>query len=324
MADQNTFIHVLRLDGKGSAYPVSTDTTADWKPEDGVLWLHMDYTKEVARKWLREESGLDPLVAEALIAEDTRPRALPVGGGLLGILRGVNLNPGPEPDDMVSIRLWIESGRVITTRMRDLISVNDIIDSLEQGTGPHQAEDFLIVLIGRLVWRMSDTVDNLEELVSEIEEAVLDTPTQEYRRQLALLRRQTITLRRYLSPQREALTRLINEKISWIDERDRHHLMEIHDRLTRHIEDLDVVSERASLTQEEILSRLSDQLNRRMYLLALIAAIFLPLSFLTGLLGINVAGIPGANYPHAFMVFATLLIIIVSLQFLYFKWKRWF
>ncbi|NCC51248.1 MAG: hypothetical protein EOM20_08540 [Spartobacteria bacterium] len=64
--------------------------------------------------------------------------------------------------------------------------------------------------------------------------------------------------------------------------------------------------------------------NKRMYILSLVAALFMPLGFLTGLLGINVAGIPGAENPYAFMLFIVFLAVVVTGQLVLFKRKRWF
>jgi len=96
------------------------------------------------------------------------------------------------------------------------------------------------------------------------------------------------------------------------------------DRMTRYIEDLDEARDRASVTHEELLNRLAELTNRRMYLLTMIAAIFLPLSFITGLLGINVGGIPGARNNHAFLVVVGLLAVISAVQWIYFHWRKWF
>ena len=79
-----------------------------------------------------------------------------------------------------------------------------------------------------------------------------------------------------------------------------------------------------AVIQEELLSQLSEQLNQRTYVLSVVAAIFLPLGFLTGLLGINVGGIPGAESPYGFVVFTLLLLVIVGIQLWYFIRKRWF
>ncbi|MFC1356909.1 MAG: hypothetical protein G8D58_09745 [gamma proteobacterium symbiont of Phacoides pectinatus] len=74
-------------------------------------------------------------------------------------------------------------------------------------------------------------------------------------------------------------------------------MREIADHTLLFLEDLDAARERASVTQEELLHHLSEQAERRMFLLAVITTVFLPLSFVTGLLGINVGGIPGADEP---------------------------
>jgi zinc transporter len=293
-----------------------------WTPGQGILWVHIEYTNKEARRWVRKNSGLEKLAADALLTEETRPRATTFGDGLLLALRGINMNPGAEPDDMVSVRLWIDNERIISTRKRVLFSVRDIAEELDAGKGPTDTADFLVSLADRLVWRMSDTVDQCEDLVADLEAQVLDEGSSSLRLHLATLRRQTITLRRYLAPQRDAFAKLIIEKIAWFDDDSRLRLREISDRLIRHIEDLDAVRERAAVTQEELLSRLSDQMNTRMYVLSVVAAVFLPLGFLTGLLGINVGGLPGTENPGAFLLFLLFLVSVVVAQILWFRHKN--
>jgi zinc transporter len=317
-------IHAFLFDGTGGGRRLELSDIESWTPEQGVLWVHLDYTSEDAQQWLQNSAGLEELVVDALLVEETRPRATLIDDGLLIALRGINTNPGAEPDDMVAIRLWVDDKRIISTRERVLLSVRDIIERLDTGKGPVDTAGFLVMLADRLVWRMSDTVDHFEDLVADLEDQVLDAGSGSLRFDLATLRRQTIMLRRYLAPQRDAFARLISEKIAWLDDDDRLRLREVNDRLIRHIEDLDAVRERAAVTQEELLSRLSDQMNTRMYVLSVVAAIFLPLGFLTGLLGINVGGIPGTEHPWAFLLFLLFLVGVVAAQILWFRRKKWF
>ena len=132
MSDMSStgLIHGILLDGNGGGRLLSWDELRTWKASMGTLWLHFDYTVDSARDWVRNDSGLDSLIAEALLTEETRPRTTSVGDGLLIALRGVNLNPGSEPDDMVSVRLWAEKERVISTRKRKIMSVEDLIQKL--------------------------------------------------------------------------------------------------------------------------------------------------------------------------------------------------
>lgn len=317
-------VHALVLDGRGSARELDWSELPQWKPEDGLLWVHFDYSHSRASDWIKQQSGLDEIVADALLTEETRPRSTPIGDGLLLAMRGVNLNPNADPEDMVSIRMWLEKHRVVSTRRRRLLSVSDLRGQLLQGSGPANTAEILTELCDLMVWRMSSTVEQAEERIDDLEEQVLSAESHLLRAELAATRRQTIMLRRYLAPQRDALTRLATEKVSWLNEDSRLKLREVNDRLIRHLEDLDAVRERAAVTQEELASRLAEQLNNRMYVLSIVAALFLPLGFLTGLLGINVGGIPGADEPTAFLIFVVVLAGIIAGQFWIFRKLQWF
>ena len=108
-----------------------------------------------------------------------------------------------------------------------------------------------------------------------------------------------------------------------LSETEAQRLREEADHITRYIEDLELTREHAIVAQEELLNRVVEEQNSRMYLLSIVAAIFLPLTFVTGLLGMNVAGLPGTDNPSGFMFsVATLAALGVALV-LYFKRKGW-
>jgi len=311
------------LDGKGGGTALDWEQVNKWKPEQGVLWIHLEYSNPDVQEWILKHSGLDEVTAEALIAEETRPRSMMGAYGLLLTLRGINPNPDAEPDDMVAVRLWSDGNRIITTRRRRLKSASEMSRAIEQGIGPCNAGEFVESLTDRMVEGMVDVIDNLSERVDDLEEQVLTMESYELRPRIAKLRQDAIGLRRYLAPQREAVARLFNEKLDWLSEMDRMRLRESADRTMRFVEDLDLARERAVVVQEELTSRLSEKMDRTMYVLSIVAAIFLPLGFLTGLLGINVGGIPGAEYSGSFVIFILTLVVVVILQIWFFKRKNW-
>jgi zinc transporter len=257
------------------------------------------------------------------LSEETRPRSMISGTGLLLTLRGINANPEADPEDMVAVRLWSDGTRIITTRRRRLLAASELSDTLVKGNGPCNAGEFVESLTDRMVERMADVVDRISDEVDELEEKVLTMESYELRPIIAELRRNAIGLRRYLAPQREAVSRLFSEKVEWLSDMDRLRLRESADRTTRFVEDLDMTRERAVVVQEELLGRLSEKMDRTMYVLSIVAAIFLPLGFLTGLLGINVGGIPGAEYTGSFLIFCLALSILVIFQIWFFKYKKW-
>ncbi|WP_199917104.1 zinc transporter ZntB [Parazoarcus communis] len=310
-------------DGRWQA--VDWDGVRAWRPGDGLLWMHFNRSAEATRSWLHEGSGLDALVADNLLAEETRPRALAMDGNLLVNLRGVNLNPGADPDDMVSLRIWLEPGRIVTSRRRRLMAIDDIREHITRGKGPRDTGDFLVEVAGLLVNRMSPVIEQLDEAADDLEEQVVTGEREDVRTRLASLRRQAISLRRYLAPQREALSRILGEPVDWLHERHKAQLREISDRTMRYVEDLDAIRERAAVIQDEVANRVAESMNKNMYMLAIVATIMLPLGFITGLLGVNVDGLPGAHdAPWAFAALSAFLLVLVFLQVLVMRRLKWF
>lgn len=324
MSDQGGLVCAYVLDGQGGGREVGWSEVHHWTPEAGPVWVHLDRTKNDSERWVRQEAGLDPVACEALLAEETRPRSLVLGEGLLVILRGVNLNPGAEPDDMISIRVWIDQHRIISLRFPKLRAVDDIRDSLLEDNGPNGPGDFLVDLATRLLDRMSPVLENLDDQLDLLEEQVVEVQSHDLRIKLGAVRRQAIALRRYLAPQRDVMLQLQTQRVMWLTDLHRARLRELHDSLIRHVEDLDAARERAAVTQEELASRLSEQMNRTMYVLSLVAGIFLPLGLLTGLLGINVGGMPGVDSDIAFTLVCILLAALALLAVWLFHRFRFF
>ncbi len=323
MSENSGFVFAFVLNGIGGGSALHFEGAKKWRPEDGTLWLHLDYAANDAKHWLCQESGIDPVIAESLTVKETRPRSLVLNGGMLLILRGVNFNPGAEPDDMVSLRLWIDSRRIVTLRHRRVMATDDLRQAVEAGTGPTGPGDFLEALSDRLVTRMGTIILGIDDSVDALEDEVLTEQSNELRRKISDIRRAAISLRRYLAPQRDVMVRLYSEKVDWLNEMERMRLREISDRTTRYVEDLDSVRDRAVVTQEELNNRLAEQMNRRMYVVSIVTGIFLPLGLLTGLLGINVGGIPGTESKWAFSVFCLLLLGMAGAEVWLFKKRKW-
>jgi zinc transporter len=323
MAAEQGLIVAYVLDGRGGGREIGWQAVRAWKPSDGLLWIHLDYSQPAAQAWVREESGVDHVVAESLLLEDVRPRSLVTKEGLMVVLRGVNLNPGQHREDMVALRMWIEDKRVITLRRRRLLSIDDLRERIDHQLGPVSPGTFLVDVADRIVGRMANVISDVEDMVDRLDEQVATGQSRELRTQIADVRRQAILLRRYLAPQRDAMSRLHSEPVEWLDDAQRMRLREIADRTMRYVEDLDAARDRAGVGQEELAGRMAEQMNSRMYLLSIVAALFLPLGFVTGLLGVNVAGIPGTEHPLAFAAVCFMLIALGLIQLWVFKRRGW-
>jgi zinc transporter len=311
------------IDEQGAGHEVWWPQIDAWKPDDGLLWLHFDRTAPETAHWLKNHSRVDPVVTDALLQQESRPRCLAVDSGLLVVLRGVNLNPGADPEDMVSLRLWIEGRRIITTRHSKVMAIQDLRDRVASRHGPKSAGDFLVQLAEALTARMAPTLDALGERVDKLEDAAPAAQGEGASAELARLRRQAIVIKRYLAPQCEAIARLETEEQEWLDATHRVRLHEIKDRVTRYVEDLDAIRDRTTVVQDELLNQLSLRLNKTMYLLSVVAAIILPPSFVAQIFGMSVGGIPGAVGSAGFWVIVVLLAILIAAELWFFRRLKW-
>jgi zinc transporter len=236
-------------------------------PTSGIHWTHIEYTNPGALGWLMN-AGLPEVAAETMTRTETRPRVFTFDQGTLLNLRGVNLNPGEDPEDMVSVRLWLAKGRIITARQRRVISIEDMLQDFEKGKGPASEGEFLVSLVEHIASRIGEAVDTIDDQIARFEDE-LGTPS-DTRAPLSKIRRQTAALRRFLAPQREALESMYRVSRDWLDENEAHYLREQADRITRYVEDLDLNRERTLVLQEELQNRIAQEQNSRGFLLTII------------------------------------------------------
>lgn len=314
-------IHALTLDSAGGVTEASLTPVEQL---DTGTWLHFQADDEDAQLWLSEVSGLNDVAAGALTAEDTRPRVLRRGDNLLLTLRGASsrLTEGGG-QDLVSLRIWTNGRSLISARMQGLAATDCLLRELAAGEGPKSTVELITHWVELIVDGMSDEVQSIEGEMSRIEEEVLSETGVTSRSDVLMLRKKLIMLRRYIAPQREALARLTTETPTWLDEMSRVRLRDITDRLVRYIEVIDQVTGRASLVQDEIAAQISESMNRRTYIFTVVAAIFLPLGFITGLLGVNVGGVPGVDDPGAFLQLVIACTLIGMGLIAAFRWRRW-
>ena len=324
IAEDPNFLHAMILEGKGNCREIDAAAVEQWSPDQGVLWVHVDVADSGAGRWIAEHSGIPAAALDTLLAGETRPRSIFNKQGLLIVLRGVNLNPGADPEDMVSVRIWIDANRIISSRRRKLLSIQDVRESLASGEGPTSTGGFLGAVVERLADRIGDFVDSIEDRMDAAEEEIASGRTMGFRQRLSALRRQIAHVRRFLAPQRDALDRLNRQTCAWLTEPDAHVLRQEADRITRYLEDLDLAKERAIVLQEELLSQIAQEQNARMYVLSVVAAVFLPLTFVTGLLGMNVGGLPGLESKMGFMWSVVVMAIAAVGLVAFFRWKKWF
>ncbi|HAD08328.1 MAG TPA: zinc transporter ZntB, partial [Porticoccaceae bacterium] len=136
-------------------------------------------------------------------------------------------------------------------------------------------------------------------------------------------RQKAAVVRRFLAPQRDALDNLFRHSGSLLDTDQAYAVREQSDRITRYVEDLDLMRERALVIQEELLNQIAQEQNARMYVLAVVTAVFLPVTFITGLFGMNVAGLPGTEQDISFWLVSGIMLGTGIGILAIFRMRRW-
>ncbi len=306
-----------RFDAEGRARRLDWGAEMSEIPEPGTgwLWIHMRLKSPRARDWILEDSGLPEAAAWAMLEEDVAPRVARYDEGTLIVLRAVNLNPGAEPEDMVSARLFVTPTRVVGVVTQRIWAVGGIITDCESGRGPASVGDFVVRLVEDLRANAEPILDDLETDIEAFELDILagrDARPATHHITFNDARQDMIVLRRYFAPQADALRRLAALAPEWLNDPDA--IREEAVGFQRIVEDLDALRERAALVRDDMYLRLNERQNRTILLLSLVSAVFLPITFVTGLLGANVGGIPMGESRWGFPALCGLLAALIGLE----------
>lgn len=287
-------------------------------------WLHLSQSAPETQDWILNHSGIPEPEAQALIAEHARPRCTQTDTGLLFIGRGINLDEGSLPEDMKSIRVWIEKDRIITVIKRRMRSVEAIAERFTGSDRPESPAAVLVSLFAQMTQRIAPFVQDLGDRldvmhISVIDDSIPSTNLPE----LSPIRLRTVSMHRYLVPLHEAAVSLCRAEQLTDSKAVLAQASLTKDQLARMLDELSAIEAKAAVTRDEMVSQRDEQLNGRVYNLTVLAAIFLPLTVLTGLLGMNVGGIPLMDNNYGFLWSTAALAAIMTFTILLLRKIHW-
>jgi zinc transporter len=288
----------------------------------GFIWVHIDAGTDEELGLLRG-NDIPDVAANALVATETRPRCDRIDEGAIVNLRGPAAEELEDSDRLVSIRMWIRRGKVNSVTRRPLAATATVAGQMERGTILDPGD--LVAAFARAISRQLDPDvaklgDTLDDHESELDDS---RALYRLRSSIARIRSDSIAYRRFVAPNRDALLTLADLDFLWLAEEDRLHIREAADRFARMTEELEAVRERAALLHEQLTDLRGEQMETRALLISIVAFIFLPLTFITGLLGMNVEGIPYAQHPWAFWGVFAFCVAVGATVLAWFMWRHW-
>lgn len=290
----------------------------------GFVWLHVDGVghQSVPGAAVSLPGYVPAMAANALVASETRPRCDEVDEAALINLRGTAADTMQDSDGLVSIRVWVEGHRVTSVSRHALAALPKVEAAMRAGRIT-DGGDFVAVLAQAISVQLDPQVAGLGDELDDCEGMLDGGNVYELRRKIARIRSQAIVLRRFVAPDRDALGAMAQLEFDWISKDDRLHLREAADRFARMAEELEAVRERAALLHEQLTDLRAEMIDQRSLAIAVTAFIFLPLTFVTGLLGMNVEGIPFATSPWAFWGVVGFCVTIALAVMGWFAWQQW-
>ena len=313
-SDRAGIVIALLLDGQGGATEVGWPEVEDWKPEQGALWLQLEPASPRAAAWLASQGeGL-----ATLGIDDRRPRVEVIDDDTvrLGVRAWLPaLHRGSGETGVAN--LWLQPMRAVVVSRGLLVELPEIGGRLAKLTGPKTIPALAIEQFGELTRRMTDAVADLEQPMSDLEFAVASGPgdLEEMRR----LRLQIASLRRHLTPARVAVERLLAARPMWLIGDFLPRLSRIAEDLRGDEAELQNLLQRIVAVRDLIADRRATRMNEVLYVLTLVSTVMLPLTFIAGVLGMNV-GISGASFRGmsstlAFLGVCAVLTIIGWLEY---------
>lgn len=313
---------VLDFDGRGGVRRLTDqeETTFEAPPKGFVLVSGKLGSPEF-RAWLKREIG--EFNADILTASTNRTRCTVLEDKALVVLRVARPNAGADEIGRQLLSLMLEKQRVIVVSELNVPDILGVVRWEKSGQAPVSPADLVARLGLRAADRLEPLVEHMGDSLDKIEEALLAEKRSDIRAALAEQRRALIAYRRLVWPQRDVLNTLEIEDLSFLSARDRVRLREAAARTARLGEELQALSERAVLVHEQILDARSDQMNRTILILTAVTVVFMPLTVISGALGMNVAGIPFADSPYAFWAVLGLLALLGGGIALWMRGRKW-
>ena len=285
----------------------------------GVTWFDIDIAVDADREWLMAWQEINEQTRQALLEPVRFNHYEQVPDGTLLSVR--TLRPGQTEDvtDLADLKLLIGPTRAVTVRSGTLVAVDQLRQHLLSDRTLVTAVDLLGFLVSAMTNRMEAVIYDLTQDIDDVEDALLDGNSVPPPQTLSELRRRIFRTRRQVNGTQQVLAPMTTDPALALDADDRETLNRASDHVARYLGSLDECRTRVEVLEDQIDAQRSETMTRSSLNLTIVATVFLPLSFITGLLGMNVGGIPDEHNPLGFWLVTGSSIILSVVAW---RWLR--
>ncbi|NQW22675.1 MAG: magnesium/cobalt transporter CorA [SAR202 cluster bacterium] len=294
----------------------------------GLLWVDINEISEEDAHWLHDFFGFHPLTVETCLSPQLHsPSVRAHDEYLFLVLHGIDYTAESALVETSELDLFIGRGYVVSSHNVFLYSVAAVARQVEEGQGRllNRGPDFLAhALIEALVHNIQPTVEGLADRSDEIEEDIFQKPHPSTLEAILQVKRSALRLRRAFVPQGAVLSSLRREEFDQITEEAGVFYRDAYDRQARLQGAVEILRERSDTMLATYLSAIAHQQNETMKTLSVFAAIFLPLSLLAGIYGMNFDNMPELHYRWAYPAVLGGMGTVAASTIWWFWARRWF
>ncbi|MEW6388576.1 MAG: magnesium/cobalt transporter CorA [Thermodesulfobacteriota bacterium] len=292
-----------------------------------VTWLNVDGLQHLEDlKNLGECLNLHPLLMEDILSTDQRPKLDEWPNHLYLTLRMLFYNETSDHLDTEQLNLIIGSNYVITLHESDADLFDTIRSRIKSGQTRirKSGADYLAyTILDLIVDNYFVILERFGETIEDLEEELVTRPVPGTLADLHKLKRDMIILRKSVWPLREVISKLERRESPLIKESTGIYLKDVYDHIIQVIDTIESFRDMLSGMLDIYLSSVSNKLNEIMKVLTIIATIFIPLTFVAGVYGMNFKYMPELQWHYGYYMSLALMALIAGIMLLFFKKKKW-
>jgi magnesium transporter len=299
-----------------------------FKSKKSVTWINVDGLHDIElMKRLGECYGLHHLMLEDILNTDQRPKTDDFGETLYIVVKMLNFHEETGELEVEQVSLILGENFVISFQEKEGDDFDTIRERIKDKKGRirQMGADYLVyALLDVIVDDYFTVLEKLGEQIESLEEEMADNPSPEELQKLHALRRAIIFIRRSILPLRDIIAKLEKRESPLIKESTRMYLKDINDHIMHLTDTIESSREMLASIHDVYLTSASNRMNEVMKVLTIIATIFIPLSFIASVYGMNFKFMPELNWHFGYFFALFLMLMVTIVMVIYFKRKGFF
>ncbi len=293
-----------------------------------TTWINIDGLSDVGIvEGIGSQFNIHPLVLEDILSTHQRPKLEEYEDFLYLVVKGISAVDSEKFSlQYEQISLLLLEDYVITFKEKADDIFHPIHNRLQNRKGRlrHSGHDYLAyAILDTVVDEYFVVEDRLDDVIDPLEDGLLNSPSDDALHTIQQLRRELITMKRNVAPLRDLLTQIQHADTALLEEKTLRFFTDVHDHVLRVTDSLESYRERIAAMQDIYLSSLSNKMNETMKVLTIFASIFIPLTFIAGIYGMNFEYMPELKWHWAYPSLWLLFLIITVVLLIFFKRKKW-